>query len=380
MVIERGGHVVVHIIAGLGDGGAEGVLYRLCKSSDTYKHTVISLTDAGKYGPLLNDVGIPVYCLGMRRGPAAFVDIYRLWRLLHEKKPSLVQTWMYHADLFGGLAARAAGVRTVFWGVRNSTLEAGSSARSTIFIARACASLSRVLPHRILCCAYSAARVHSSLGYDARKIDVIPNGYDVEQFRPDPQARSRVRSKLGIDESVPLIGMVGRFDPQKDHGNFIRSLGLLKERGYSFCCILVGRDVTTDNAALAECLNAAGVVDDVKLLGQCSDVASIMNAVDLHVLASAFGEAFPNVVAEAMACGTPCVSTNVGDASFIIGNTGWVVEPCRATDLADAIALALEEKCSSESNWEARRSNCRKRIVDNFSIESMVCAFESAWR
>src|SRR5690554_617924 len=184
---------VVHIITGLNDGGAEGVLFRLCLNSTNNRHIVISLMDEGKYGPLLEDAGVSVHCLGMNPGRPSVKRFLKLVSLIRSEEPDAVQTWMYHADLLGGMAAKVAGVKKIFWGIRHSTLEKGKSKRSTILIARICALLSGFLPERIICCAQGAALVHARIGYSSRKLEVVPNGYDFSRFRPGENLRNGLR-------------------------------------------------------------------------------------------------------------------------------------------------------------------------------------------
>ena len=139
---------IVHIITGLSDGGAEAVLYRLCTNDSNAKHTVISLMGMGKYGSLLEQAGIEVYCLNMPAGRVTISGLRRLYSLLKQLKPDAVQTWMYHADLIGGVAARMAGIKNVYWNIRHTTLEKGKSKKSTIYIAKICAFLSRWVPKK----------------------------------------------------------------------------------------------------------------------------------------------------------------------------------------------------------------------------------------
>jgi Glycosyltransferase len=119
--------------------------------------------------------------------------------------------------------------------------------------------------------------------------------------------------------------------------------------------------------------------DNISLLGQRTDIATIMNSLDVHILSSSFGEGFPNVVAEAMACGTPCITTDVGDAAIIVGDTGWVVPPKDSQALANAMLEAMEEKQNNPQAWKARKQACRERIVNNFSIEKMVDSYHQVW-
>ena len=370
---------LVHIITGLSDGGAEAVLYRLCTRDEAYRHAVVSLMDMGKYGPLLEKAGIPVYCLNIPRGRIPLVALLRLWRLLRNLRPELVQTWMYHADLIGGISARVAGIRPVVWGVRNTTLEPGESSRTTILIARVLARFSRWVPRRIAVCAQKAVEVHGALGYDTSIMRVIPNGYDLTQFMPSETTGGCLRAEWGVPPEMPLLGLVGRFDPQKDHGNLFNALVLIRERGMDFLCILVGTGLEEDNGPLVSQISSLGLQRHIKLLGRRNDIPSVMNALDLHVLSSAYGEAFPNVLAEAMACATPCVTTDVGDAALIVGDSGWVVPPRDSSALADAIEMAMIERADREK-WMSRCQASRNRVAENFGIDRMVASYQSVWR
>jgi len=371
--------IVLHVITGLNDGGAEGVLYRLCRASTKVTHVVVSLTSMGKYGPMLLDAGVKVIALGLPRGRVTVEAIWRLWKIVRNLRPQVVQTWMYHADLMGGVVARMAGVRNVVWGVRHSTLEEGVSSRKTIWVAKVCSWFSGWVPLRIVVCARQAMAVHVQMGYNADRMVYIPNGYDVHRFKPDYRSRELLRVQLKVSDITPLIGMVGRYDAQKDHSNLLHALSLLKDRGLNFVCVLAGTNLDSDNKELNHLLQKYGLTDEVKLLSRRDDVPELMNALDVHVLSSAFGEAFPNVVAEAMACGTPCVTTDVGDAGDIVSDCGWVVAPRNAVALAGAMEAALHELQNSHPAWTRRQAACRLRITNLFSLKKMVGAFEEVW-
>lgn len=370
---------ILHIITGLNDGGAEAVLYRLCHHDKDNQHIVISLTDKGKYGPLLKNLSVHVYCLGMPAGKIRFAALIKLYKLIRQLKPDVVQTWMYHADLIGGVIARLAGVRKVFWNIRHTTLESGKSKRTTILIAKLCAHLSRFIPEGIVCCAQKAVTVHSELGYEASKMTVIGNGYNLEVFNPNNDLMVRFRNELNVESGTTVLGMVGRFDPQKDHFGLLSALSIVKSRVPDFKFALIGRDLNSANTALNNEIEKLNLESNIILLDQRTDITLVMNGLDFHVLSSGFGEAFPNVLAESMACETPCVTTNVGDAAVIVGETGWVVPPKDPQALARAILEAMEEKQNNPQAWQARKQACRERIVNNFSIEKMVEGYHQVW-
>jgi glycosyltransferase involved in cell wall biosynthesis len=369
--------LILHVITGLDSGGAEGVLFRLCTADTSARHVVISLTCEGHYGPLLRKRQIETHVLGMKRGRPSLSGLVRLARLLLHHQPDVVQTWMYHADLIGGGVARAIGIRNVVWGLRHGTVDSGSLRRMTRFVIKCCALLSRLVPRRIVSCSVVGAAAHAAMGYAQAKLRVVPNGYDVDLFRIDQDARRVFRETERIPAAVPLFGMVARFDPHKDHATLIRALAAIKQQGRDFLCLLVGTGMDETNAQLVELLHRHRVRDRVLLAGRRNDVPAIMNALDVHVLSSR-GEAFPNVIAEAMACGTPCVATDVGDARRIMGETGWLVSPGDAQALARGMLSALDGMREAAA-WQARRQACRARIVERYSMESMLSGYRLAW-
>jgi glycosyltransferase involved in cell wall biosynthesis len=277
---------------------------------------------------------------------------------------------MYHADLVGGLAARWSLHCPVVWGIRNSNLDPQKTSRSTRLVVKICALLSRWIPAIIVSCSQQAAQVHRELGYRADRFRVIPNGYDLKRLAPDLASRSRQRQEWGVAEDELLLGMVARWDPQKDHANLFAALSLLAQAGCYVRCVLAGPGMTAETPRLMRLVHRYQLQDRLILNGPSDDVPSVMNALDVLVLSSEYGEAFPNVVAEAMACGTPCVVTDVGDAAYIVSDNGWVVPPADPRALAEAIGQAL--KAVSSRGKTALGLAARERIAERFSMESVT--------
>lgn len=367
---------ICHIITGLDDGGAEAVLFALCNATkDRFNHSVISMMGPGKYGPMLQAIGIDVRCLGLTRGVVRPSAAFRLWRMLRQVQPDIVQTWMYHADLLGGVVAKLAGVKRVLWGVHHSTLE-GERAM-TRGVARVCALISKRVPERIISCSYEGSRTHGELGYRRDKMLVVPNGYDTDRFRTDHAARLYWRGRLGSNPDEFLMGVVARWHPNKDHVNLLDALAGMQIKSIKWRCLLIGSGMDQDNKALVALIADRGLESSVVLMGRQSDVPCIMNALDLHILPSRT-EACPNVVAEAMACGTPCVATDVGDVGRMVGTAGWVV-PARD---AERLSLAIEEAMLAAADvdrWMHLKSAARSNIVSNFSLQGMISGYANAW-
>ena len=368
---------VLHIITDFDDGGAQAVLYRFITADSKNTHQVISLMNTGWYGDRLLALGVRVHSLDLPKSRLTIAGVTKLYQLIRQIDPDTIQTWMYHSDLIGSIVARLAGKKVIVWGIHNTNLDPAKTALSTRLIVRACAVLSGV-PRKIISCSQEGVKVHTALGYQPQKMVTIPNGYDVSEFSPKPECRSELRRQWQIADDTTLLGMVARWNPQKDHANLIAALAHLKTQTQTpWHCVLVGSNLDADNQVLTELLALHGISDRVTLLGIRNDIPAVMNALDVHVLSSAYGEAFPNVVAEAMACETPCIVTAVGDSALIVGDTGWVVPPSNPIELATAMSLAINELALSA--WTQRQANCRQRIESNFSLQIMVAKYNEVW-
>ncbi|MAJ50225.1 MAG: glycosyl transferase family 1 [Flammeovirgaceae bacterium] len=304
------------------------------------------------------------------------LKIINVWRLIKNIQPDVVQTWMYHADLIGGLAARFAGVHTVIWGIHSTVLKYGETKFATICIVYLLALFSYFIPKRIIVCANQSKKAHVRLWYRKSIIRVVANGYDLSHFSIDIKKKRAWMDEFVLNQEIPCLGMVGRFDSYKDHNNLIEALSLLRSRKYDFRCFLIGAKMDEENTELVKLVESNGLAKQIELVGSRADIPVVMNGLDIHILSSSM-EAFPNVLAEAMACGTPCVSTDVGDAAFILGETGWLTPPRDPRKLANKIAEAIN--CLFAPGWKDRQNAARKRIVDNFSIDTMARQYQSIW-
>jgi len=369
---------VVHVISGLGQGGAETVLYRLVTApGQANRNTVVSLTGEGVLGPRLRQAGIPVVALGMKPGLPALAGLRALYRCLRGQSPDVVQTWMYHADLIGGVAARLAGIRAVSWGIRNSGANLHKGSRLARVVAWVCARVSGVVPAAIVACAQDAAARHRRWGYASDKLRVIPNGYDFARWRPDAAARARLRAEWGIPDGVPLAGSVARWNPLKDHANLLAALARCVDQAPGLRCVLAGQDMEASNGALMALIDRHGLRENVVLLGRRQDIPEIMSALDVHVLSSC-AEGFPNVVAEAMATGALCVVTDVGDAARIVDGHGWVAPPSDPGALARAIRAAVSALGTAQAAH--RIGAARESVTRRYSLQAMVDGYDQVWR
>jgi glycosyltransferase involved in cell wall biosynthesis len=368
----------MHIIVGLNVGGAELMLKRLALSGQEnhyHHHSVISLTNIGKVGEQLQVMGIEVIALHLRSPLCIFRVIWQLYRLIQIKRPDIVQTWMYHADLLGGIAARLAGNTKVIWGIRTTEIKSGGS-RLTALICHVCAWLSRWVPHTIVCAAEASRLAHVAIGYDASKMKVISNGFDVERLVATKEQVDLLRKKCGFETDITVIGSIGRFHKVKDHENFIRAAGLISQNFSKVRFLLVGRDIVASNLELMAWINATGYADHFTLLGERTDVPVCLAVTDVLCLHS-LTEGFPNVIGEAMTMGIPCVSTNVGDAALLIADTGTVVPKANSEALAQGL-IQLIQMNSEERTKLGRKA--KMRIHSKFTLDQCRKNFENLYQ
>ncbi len=354
---------ILHIITDLNRGGAETMLTRLAPRLG-YPSIVVSLMDEGALGPELRAAGIEVAALGMRRGRPSLGAILRLREIVRRERPDILQTWLYHADLLGLLISFFSPRRPLVWNLRCSDVEFSEYSLGTRVIRWLLARASP-LPAAIIANSEAGLRNHQAIGYRAKRWELIPNGFDTERFRPDDEARAQFRTQQNIASTAPLIGMVARVDPMKDHGNFLAAAERIAQARPDAVFVLIGRDTEKLKipAALAGRLTA---------LGERGDVDRILPALDVLVLSSAFGEGFPNVLGEAMACGVPCVATDVGDADAIIAETGVVVPPRNPAALCDGVLAVL-------ARGPGAGGAARQRILHHYAMDAIVKRYRALY-
>lgn len=366
------------IITNLATGGAETMLLKLLQNLDRshFQPTVISLMGQGEIGPRIAALGIPVHTLGMRPGIPSLWILVRLARLLRQLRPDVVHTWLYHADLLGGLAARLAGCSQVVWCLRNSNLDKDKTKRSTLAVVALCVRVSGWVPRLIVSCSVRARQVHSGMGYVDEKMHLIPNGFDLDRYAPDAAARASVRTELGLSPDAPLVGVVARYDVQKNHLGLVQAAAQVLQHCPQAHFVLAGTDVDARNTALQAAIAAhPNLAAHMHLLGRRDDVPRLMAALD--VLASpSHGEAFPNVLGEAMACGVPCVVTAAGDSAEIVANTGRVVPvgdmDGLARELVAMLSLPADERV-------ALGQQARARVQANYEIGHVTRLYEAMY-
>jgi glycosyltransferase involved in cell wall biosynthesis len=339
--------------------------------------SIICLKGEGELAPSLKAQGIRVRAVDIRFGPQLLKSLIEMRRLIRQEGPDVVQTWLYHSNLIGGIVSRLALRRApVVWGIHHSILKGESSKRTTVLVSKASAFLSRLIPSRIVYCANKSRQTHEAAGYDARRGEVIPNGISIVQYHPDPAARARIRRELGISDNARVIGIVARYHPDKDIPNFVQAAALLGETNPEARFVLAGRGLERENSELADLVKGTGYADRFHLLGSRNDIPDVLNAFDISSLSS-ITEALPVSIIEAMAVGLPCVSTEVGDAAEVIDRTGSTVPPSNPAALAGAWRelLALEPAVFAALGIAAR-----ERVTQCYRIEVTSERYRGVYR
>jgi glycosyltransferase involved in cell wall biosynthesis len=333
--------------------------------------------DRGTLADRIEALGIPVYTIGMKPGAVPTPNvIWKLINIIREIKPDLIQGWMYHGNIAAQLAKVFCGLEIpVFWSIHYSVYSLDSEKKMTQALIKLGAPISK-FAKQVLYVSKISKTQHEALGYEAGNGYVIPNGIDTSLFTPSLESRLSVRQELGLQSRYFLIGSICRYHPMKDHANFIKAAALLLKNYPDTHFMMAGSQVDAANKTLHQLIDELGIAHRIHLLGERSDMPRLMAALDIMASASAYGEAFPLVLGEAMSCGVPCTVTDVGDSGWIVGNTGWVVPPKNP----EALAVSWQESIELGADGrEALGKAARARIIESFSLDSVVAEYERFW-
>ena len=369
---------ITHLINGLDSGGAESVLIRLIIQDKLNEHFVISLKDDGFYGQVLdrNNVKFEKLQLDKFYNILFGIGLFKLIYLLIKFKPNTLVTWMPHSCLLGGLTGKILGIKNIIWNFRGASENINDNTLLHRIILMSCKFFQDLLPSKVVVCANYINIIFSEYGFNTSSFTTIYNGYDTDYFSRCLKARKKFRSEFFINEDIPLIGMIARWHPQKNHNLLIESLKRVKSKNMIFKCLLLGEGIK--NESLIKKIERSGLTENIILRGETSEISEIMSALDIHILTSRFGEGFPNVIAEAMSCGVPCIATDVGDSRYIIGNTGWIIESNSIPAMSEKI-ISVIEHWKDKKDWSERSFQARKRIIENFQISQMVEKYQNLY-
>ncbi|HAS6257788.1 TPA: glycosyltransferase [Vibrio vulnificus] len=368
---------IIHIIPTLGDGGAEATLDKICRFDKNNEHIVICLIGGGKYKKSIEDAGVKVHTLGIRSFPY-FPSIFTLFSLIKRYNADVVQTWMYHADFLGGIIAKVVGCKSIVWNVRHSCLSPKYTKRQTIILARFCAILSKFIPNDIIYCGIVAKNEHVKIGYNKKLFKIVPNGYDFSIYKPQEPSSDFKKRFSQIDDDYIRFGKLARYTPEKNHNHLLESFSLLKNKMNKFYLFLAGKGIDYENKCLVKKISELNLSDNVFLIGQVCDSIDFMNFIDVNIQSSS-SEGFPNVLVEALACGTPCIATDVGDSQYIISEPSVLVPSNNKQQLSEAaFAFSTDfKRYSFKSNFNP--IDISMNVIDLYSVEVMIERYNEVW-
>jgi glycosyltransferase involved in cell wall biosynthesis len=354
-------------------GGAERQLVNLAGGLSRCGHNVqVVVFFPNPYvEAALQEAGVSYGVLGVRGRWDAGRYIVRLMRQLSGSRPDVMYAYLQAPNLLS-LPLKLLHRKTkLVWGIRMSDLSSSANALGA-FATWVEGRLSPVAS-LVIANSFRGREDAIALGFDPDATVVIQNGIDTGTFRPDPDGGTRIRAAWGIAAGEPVIGLVGRLEAMKDHGTFLRATAIASARRPDLRFVCVGDGAQLARNRLEAQAHTLGVADRLIWMGFCRDMPAVYSALDVATLSSAFGEGFPNAVAEAMACGLPCVATDVGDTARILGDLGRVVPPENPEALASGWLEALEQDGDPEL-----RSRRRRRIEDEYGLERMIDRTEQA--
>lgn len=368
---------IVHIITSLDMGGAERMLSNVVLGMDRTKfhNVVICLRGMGYWGSILQQNGIKVYAMDMQPKLGSVFKLVALWRLLRRLRPDYVQGWMYHANVLALLFGKLAGVPKIAWNIRCSLMDLSRYRFTTKLVFKSGAWLAR-FPTVLMNNSRDSIQQHTDSGYNSQRWLYIPNGFDTEKFQPNAQIYREFRQKYNLPPTAKIFALIARYDPMKDHASFINAAGLLAQQTTNVYFVLAGKDINSENEELQRLIERNHLEGRILLLDQVTNVHELLPAVDYLTQTSIFGEGFPNVVAEAMACGVECFVTDVGESLDIIGNSGYVVPKQDAYALAElwSAALNLDELTKAQ-----RKLYARQRIHDRYSMSKILELYQNCY-
>jgi glycosyltransferase involved in cell wall biosynthesis len=367
---------ILHVINGLDDGGAEGVLYRICTYNKEHEHIVFSMKGLGKYGKLLRYQGIEVRVLNISTFKTLPYAILKFREVLKETKPDLIPTWMYHANIFAGVLTKIFFYKKpVVWNIRCTIMKLVEAGLTTYILIYLGSLLSYFIPDCIVVCGKAVKSDHQEAGYKRSKMKIIENGFDLEYFKP-PQKLQNINNNYYTRDLI--VGVLGRFHPQKNHDLAIKACSIAISKNINLKLYLAGTGMTTDKSELNKSIRKHRMENFTEFFGALKDVRVFFKEIDVLLLPSKFGEGFPNVLAEAMAYGIPCIATSIGDSEKIIGQSGWVVPNQKPKEIVSAFEEIIEMR--KNKSWLKIKNTARKRIEKNFSISKMITSYSKCWK
>ncbi len=368
---------VLHVTAGLSLGGAERILSQLAnhQNSNGQIPIVLNLLEPDHYSLVLQAHGIKVLSVYRTRPKSKYLGIFKqlrfIWRLAKRERPAVIHTWLYPADILGGIVGRLMSV-PVIWGIFTGETDRSLYRFGTHLAQRCCAALSGFVPAAIVSVSARGRRTHLSLGYDSSKICYIPLGFALENIKDGGGVQSESN-----DDHVYRIGMLGRLSKEKNPGLLIQAINQLAVKGYKVVLVLAGANWDDpSNRNLREGLERQDLAGVVSFVGKVKSISQFFSETDLFCLISN-SEGFPTVVGEAMLHRKPCLVSDTGDAKILLGSMNQIVEDDSVGPLIEALERML---CLAKKDREEIGTQNRLRVERHFHLEKMLSRYDRVYQ
>ncbi len=359
---------VLLLIRSLEYGGAErqlvGLAKELCKKGHSV--TVLEFYSGGALEQDLRSAHVILHSLAKKGRWDVVAFFLRLLRFVMHERPQILYAFLGVPCILSVFLKLFSPEMKIAWGVRASNVDLSRYDWLLIYAYKLECFLSRFAD--IVIANSHAGRNYAIEHGFPRNIEVIPNGIDIDYFKPDFPARQKIHREWNINNNERLVGLVARLDPMKDHHTFLVAASLVAEKCPNAKFVCVGSGSVSYASELRRAAKKCRLDDRIIWAGLQNDMRAIYNSLDLLV-SSSYGEGFSNVVAEAMACGIPCVVTDVGDSAWIVGKTGIAVPPRNPEAIADGIVAMISKAGFLDGTLQRA---CRQRIIEKFSIEHLA--------
>lgn len=369
---------VLHVISGLTTGGAEMMLAKLAiADKETHQEILCLRNDADSaIARQLADRNIVCHFIGVQQPMQILTKQLEAKKILNSFSPDIIHCWMYHANVMGWLMNILSPGHSLLWNVRHSLHDIAQESKSV----RLSITLNKLLsskPDCILFNSHKSLDQHLDYGFKPRRYQFMPNGFNEIEFSPSARKKSLARDQLGIEQDRLIFGNVARFHPMKGQTKLLSAAKKYTKLYPNALFVFVGNRMDNNNTQLTQLINQYGLKDNVLLLGEMTDLASLTPMFDVGISCSSWGEGFSNAIGEAMACGIPCIATDVGDSAQIVGDYGLVIEPDNKEQLLQAL-ITITELGDLERQTLGQRA--RQKIVSNYGIQAIANQYRTLYQ
>lgn len=360
---------ILHIIVGLGNGGAENILFKVSSAKkNKFLHEVISLTKNKSLLYKFRKNNIRVHFLNFKKYSFNIFQIIKIISLIKKINPKLICSWMYHAIFISILIKKFINKKNI-WLIRHGNFNNKHSKKTTLFLKKIIKKFSS-FPEKILYCSHSSKSIHIKEGFSESNTKVIVNGVDTNKFKFNKKFKKILRQEFKIPQNYFVIGMVGRYHPQKNHEQLLRVLNREEIKKNYIAVVLIGKNIKKIRSKIIN----RSKKHKFYLINERQDIHKFYSMFDLHISTSSFGESFPNVLIESMSCNIPTIASNLSDNKRILNSKKMIFNINDDNELTSKIIRMInfhkKEKIKYFNNMLSNR------VLQFYSLEKMLKNFE----